>query len=595
MRLNIFLFVLILSNSAICFSQRIHDTIYVEIDLGQIDSNGLEVHVFPPSNFESPDLYCFPRTIPGIYEYLDHQERNIKLHSISAKNDTIIVSPINQVGFFPINDVQSANQLVYHVTSSVEKRNGISAEDVFFIKDSVCILNWNYILGFFNQYRNFAYKIRIKKNPELWGSGTLEKKMFNDSVDFYFAGTYKSLIDHPVAYSIPDTIRFTIQDNEFMISTIGNDDSLNAEDLKVLLTPALEEVLSRSVYHPLKYVFIYISEYSVATPYLSALEHPNSTIVCYHKALLDNHIVIGSSIHELLHTLHAPLTIRSEVINELDLTSPKCDEHLWFYEGVTEYLSLKTLLHCGDLSHEEFLNELLMSDEYQQNINLSKSSRMVYTPRGEKMFDNFYTKGSLFALVLDIELLRLSEGESDLNDVVNKLHEEYNLKRPFHSENFVQKFAELSEVDIRSFIESYLNHKKKIDLKKITGDIGYSLTFENKDTTEWSFDLKKNYWIIYTEENKIEIVLKNSLINDILGLREVKIRKVDGEMISYFNYTKIYNPEPDKEISLLLDVGGTDKLVHVRPVKMHVKRKEHTWTMNEKYTEEYLKKFWMKD
>jgi predicted metalloprotease with PDZ domain len=43
--------------------------------------------------------------------------------------------------------------------------------------------------------------------------------------------------------------------------------------------------------------------------------------------------------HEFFHIV-TPLTIHSKEIHYFDYNSPKMSEHLWMYEGVTEYFAI---------------------------------------------------------------------------------------------------------------------------------------------------------------------------------------------------------------------------------------------------------------
>ena len=345
MKLFSLIFALIIVKSISCFSENLKDTIQVTINLNQIDTNGLKINVYPPSNITELDYYVFPKSIPGIYEYLDNQKSRNEFYLIS--NDKTSIKPEKDNNYYPIDFKEHQTLLTYNVSSTVNKFTGISAEDNYCLKDLIYILNWHHLLGFFEQNRNFPYKIIVNRNSHFWGAGSMNKKTLNDTTDIYLANNYKELIHNPIMYSIPDTVSFKIAETKFSISCAGSDTLLKSEKIKDLLINPLTEILKHSEFKHKNYSFIYYSDYSITTPYLTALEHPNSTLVCYHSALLDNDILIGSSIHEFIHAIYAPLRIRSEIIENFNLTSPKCDEFLWFYEGVTEYLSIKTLLYSG--------------------------------------------------------------------------------------------------------------------------------------------------------------------------------------------------------------------------------------------------------
>ena len=72
-----------------------------------------------------------------------------------------------------------------------------------------------------------------------------------------------------------------------------------------------------------------------------ALEHHESTSVVLHemmpKEAIDESIVDVVS-HEFFHTVN-PLKTHSEEIHYFDYADPKMSQHLWMYEGGTEYFA----------------------------------------------------------------------------------------------------------------------------------------------------------------------------------------------------------------------------------------------------------------
>ena len=273
------------------FSNNLNDTVNVTIDLRQVDSLGLKVDIYTPSDLKGLINYQFPKSIPGIYEYLNNHESIIEL----SQNGEKVNCSDNS---FSINCDLSPCTLTYSSKSTVNKFKGIFAEDTYYLKDSIYILNWHYILGFFNSQTKRPYKIEIIKKADLLGTGSLAKKVKSDTTDIYIAANYKELIHNPIMYSVPDTTNFKIGETNFTISCAGADSLLDSKKIKDLLISPLAKILAESHYKHEKYSFLFYSEYSLTTPYLTGLEHPNSTLICYHTALLDNNILISCSIHE---------------------------------------------------------------------------------------------------------------------------------------------------------------------------------------------------------------------------------------------------------------------------------------------------------
>ncbi len=562
------------------FSQSINDTIRVVIDLKQVDSRGLKVNVYPPSDLSETVLYRFPKTVPGIYEYLANHQSFIK----SGQGKSEIGCNDNS---FPVNSDLNNNMLSYSAKASAGSYSGVSAEDTYYLKDSVYILNWHYILGYFKNL-NRPYKLEIKKNPELFGSGSLPKKILNDTTDIYIANGYKKLIHSPVLYSIPDTVSFRIDGTKFTISCAGNDSLLNSNKIKDLIYTPLTEACRKSSFKHKEYSFLYFSQYSLISPYLTGLEHPGSTLICYHPALLDNNIFISSSIHEFIHSVFAPLRIRSETQNNLDFSNPQADEFLWFYEGVTEYLTIKTLVCSGFFTPDDFLNEIEEANRHHKNINLSKVSSNVYRKKEQKLFDNFYTKGCLFAMELDIEIIEQSKGKADLFSVMQKLQKSYNPQKPFNSKTFISDLSKTSGLHLADFISARTQKKVKINCDELIGKIGYTKQFT--DTTIWTYNIKGSHLISNFKENRFEIAVFRSKFNKELGYKKITICEINGLPLTWYNDKKIRTPQNGQEtfFKALTKSGALD--FAMKPDQ--ATKKQITWVKNSNYESGLARKFW---
>jgi predicted metalloprotease with PDZ domain len=565
------------------FSNNLNDTINVTIDLRQLDSLGLKVNIYAPSDLKGLINYQFPKSIPGIYEYLNSYESIIDL----SQNGEKINCSDNS---FSINCDLSSCTLTYSAKSTVNRFKGIYAEDTYYLKDSIYILNWHYIIGFFNTQTKRPYKIEIIKTADLLGTGSLSKKVKSDTTDIYIARNYKELIHNPIMYSIPDTTNFKIGGTNFTISCAGNDSLLDSKKIKNFLISPLAKILTKSHCKPEKYSFLFYSEYSLTIPYLTGLEHPNSTFICYHTALLDNNILVSSSIHEFIHAIYAPLRIRSEVINEFDFLNPKCDELLWFYEGVTEYLAIKTLANSEFFSTSDFLNELNESNNYHKNINLSKVSVNIYDKKEQKLFDNFYTKGSLFAFQLDIEIIKLSNGKTDLFNVMYELQKIYNPKIPFDSKTFIKEFSLVSGIDLQEFISNNVNNKTKVNFLEKTEEIGY--TKELQDTLIWTYSPKKTYIILNYKKDRLEYALFGSIINKEQNSKKVTIFEINGEPLTWFNSDIISSPNDNKETVFKANIGKETIDFKGKPIQILMEKQNINWINNKSLESELTKRFW---
>jgi predicted metalloprotease with PDZ domain len=58
--------------------------------------------------------------------------------------------------------------------------------------------------------------------------------------------------------------------------------------------------------------------------------------------------------HEFFHIV-TPLSIHSKEIQDFDYNDPKMSEHLWMYEGVTEYFANLFQINQGLITEEDFI------------------------------------------------------------------------------------------------------------------------------------------------------------------------------------------------------------------------------------------------
>ena len=128
--------------------------------------------------------------------------------------------------------------------------------------------------------------------------------------------------------------------------------------------------------------------------------------------------------HEFMHIL-TPLNLHSEIIHTYNFAVPTPSEHIWLYEGVTEWASNIMQLRSGLMNIEEFLKEITrklnVNDQFDMDISLSRMGLESYTPEGNSQFINFYHRGALTAALLDVRLLGLSHGTKGLREVFLEL------------------------------------------------------------------------------------------------------------------------------------------------------------------------------
>jgi predicted metalloprotease with PDZ domain len=200
--------------------------------------------------------------------------------------------------------------------------------------------------------------------------------------------------------------------------------------------------------------------------------------------------------HEFFHTV-TPLNIHSEIIEDFNFAVPTPSEHLWLYEGVTEWASEIMQYRNQSMALGILLNSYTAkknnADHYSQlstTMSLSQMSLTCYEEAGGSQFGNVYNKGALVAALLDIRLLELSGGTKGLREVILQLIETYGPEHAFSEANFFSDLATLTgyPIEITDFINKYIKGTDALPLETYFDKIGITFT---PVTNGFSEDLSK--------------------------------------------------------------------------------------------------------
>ncbi len=511
------------------------------------------------------DKYFFPISIPGTYE-----KRHYAIFNRNAKaifnNNTINLKKTNDSFILPNKNI---SQIEYESIESKPPKGLFQPEDTYF-SDSSILLNWNVLLGYFKNTNN-TYKIRITKPKNLSAITSMPKTSINDTTDIFTANSYTELIHSPVMYSEPDTASFYSEDCLIKIACVPTLTNCNANIIKRQIKPLFNKILSESYYKPNKYTIIVMGDNSKLSYSMIALEHPTSTVLCIPQNFKDSTVVASIISHEFWHALYAPLNIESTTIKQLDYQKPICDEHLWFYEGCTEYLSQKKCVQAGIMDTSEFISEMYYNYNFSDKVNLAQISKHVYSHKGQKYYDNVYSKGAIIAFLLDLELLTKSNYQCSLSDLMYKMQKYQEQHGSFNSKELIPILSKLSGVDLSNFFKKYINSKQTINFKEEMQKVSYKHELQQKSDTVVYYYNVNSMSFSYQDNNKTICIIRNSDINKQLGMKKVNIYKVDGEEITNDSSSKLFRPKKESLELTIID-KGQEQTVKVTANKIKRKR-----------------------
>jgi predicted metalloprotease with PDZ domain len=193
-----------------------------------------------------------------------------------------------------------------------------------------------------------------------------------------------------------------------------------------------------------------------------ALEHPTATTVVMPEMMgIDelNEQLKDVVSHEFFHIV-TPLTIHSDEIQNFDYIAPKMSEHLWLYEGVTEYFANLFQVNQGLITDDDFYTRIAGKVSNASGMNdtmpfTTMSANVLKKPYKDQYL-NVYEKGALIGMCIDIIIREKSNGTKGILDLLQKLSVEYGVNKAFNDKELFAKITSLTYPEVGEFLNTYV-------------------------------------------------------------------------------------------------------------------------------------------
>jgi predicted metalloprotease with PDZ domain len=419
------------------------------------------------------DIYQFASTAPGTYQVMDIGRFVNHFKAFDKKGNEIKTEKVS-VNQYRIADPAKVDNISYKVAETwdtpvssmkIWRMSGSSLE-----KDHA-LLSIHCILGYFKGHQEQDMKIKLEY-PQDWSVGTALKK---DKKGYFEAPDYDFAVDSPILAGKLSNATLDLNGRKIEIFTYSKTGMIKSSDLLTKMDTMLRAANSFLVQLPVdRYVFLFHFE-DVTT---GAWEHSYSSTYIYKEDPLTSEFtkqIISIAAHEFFHVV-TPLNIHSEIIENFNFVTPTASEHLWLYEGTTEWASDVMQLRYGTMDLEEFLEQIYeklnVDDKLDKTYSLSKISLTSYTPEGQKQYYNVYNRGALVATLLDIRLLELSGGKKGFRELILDLAKEFGPSKSFPEGGLFDIVVSKTYPEIKEFIEKYIKNAEPLPIAEYFGKIG---------------------------------------------------------------------------------------------------------------------------
>ena len=442
------------------------------IDLKNVIDDKVMVVMTTPKIKNEKIVFNIPKTVPGTYSEDNFGQFIEDFKALNARGELLPVTKLN-TNSWEISDAKKLSKITYLVNDTFDQeKGGQFGTDIFSptgtnIDDGKnFMINTHGFVGYFDEFNATPYQLNVLHAATLWGATSMTDTNPSKIKDTFTTNRYATLVENPIMYATPDYTTFNVNGMDILIALYSPNGTFKAEDISAQMktTMTAQKNFLGSFNSTKKYsVLIYLSDMKIADAKgFGALEHPTATTVVMPEMMPKDQLaeqlkdVVS---HEFFHIV-TPLNIHSKEIQDFDYINPKMSQHLWMYEGVTEYFANLFQVNQGLITEDEFYARMAGKIENSKGMNDTMSfttmSANVLVEPYKGQYLNVYEKGALIGMCIDIIIREKSNGERGILDMMQKLAVAFGENKAFDDNELFGKITELTYPEVGAFLKTYV-------------------------------------------------------------------------------------------------------------------------------------------
>ncbi|AEV33694.1 putative protease with the C-terminal PDZ domain [Owenweeksia hongkongensis DSM 17368] len=453
----------------------------VYMDLKAVTNDELPVEIVPPLLSADSIEFQMPRIVPGTYDVHNYGRFVQNFKALNSKGEELKARRLDDNRWMILN-ASKLYKITYTIedTYDYEESTGIFEPAGTSVEDSVFLLNNFGFVGYLKGMDDMPFELTVNKIEGFYGSTSLVGDL-GESQDVFEIENYFTLHDNPIMYCVPDTATRMVGGAEVLVSLYSPNNVVSADECMKHISEVLDataDYLGGTLPVEKYAVLIYCVPLEEAGSSYGALEHHTSTVL-YMPEFDGERFYSGVrdiTAHEFFHII-TPLNIHSEMINDFNFIDPEMSEHIWLYEGVTEYNSHLVQARSGIYDLTEFTevlkDKLDQADGFNTDIPLTIASKFTLDFFKDE-YMNFYQKGALAGMCVDLKLMELSNGEYRLVDLLKELGDMYGPDTFFVDENLFEIITEHTYPEMREFFARHFEGAEPLPYAELFETVGFS-------------------------------------------------------------------------------------------------------------------------
>ncbi len=562
--------------------------ILVNLDLIKVVDDKVMVSIDPGAFTKEEVSFFIPKTVPGTYSSDNYGKYIEDLKAFDYEGKELVVSKAD-VNTWKIATAKSLDKITYWVNDTYDTETEVE-EAVFSpsgtnIKEgNNFVLNLHGFVGYFEGLSEIPYEITIAKPADLVATTSLSEKAMvaaDTKQDVFIANRYFEVIDSPILYAKPNSETFLINDIEVTLSVYSPNGTYTAASIKESMEKmmAAQKTFLGDLNSTKEYnILLYLSTLEQDAGGFGALEHHTSTVVVLpemmQKEALEEAMVDVVS-HEFFHIV-TPLSVHSEEIQYFDFNDPKMSQHLWMYEGTTEYFANLFQIQQGLIDESEFYKRIIdkvsNAKAYDDEMSFIEMSKNILDDPYKDNYANVYEKGTLINLSLDLLLRELSNGEKGVLWLMKELSAKYGDMTPFKDDKLIDEIVAMTFPEVGAFFATHVIGNTPINYKDFLAKVGLNMVSEPEETGY--FLQGEMPFIDVDQRNDNAVFIRKGIA---LNTFFTKLGAQGGDVIKSINGTPInleairpiigqsFGWTPETEITMMVDRDG-EELTFAGPV-----------------------------
>lgn len=561
-------------------------SIKTTIDLVHVKDDKVAVTMEFPKMKSGDIKFHFPKTVPGTYSVDDYGRFVEGIKFYDNKGRELNYTKVND-NTYSLKNAKDLTKVTYLVNDSFDDEMDNSKHKAVFSpsgtdieEGKIFMINTHGFVGYIDNMQDVPYQLIIQKPAGFYGTTALVDQDKSDATDTFTLANYAKVTDSPLMYTKPDYITFNAGGMDLVLGVYSPTGKYKAADFKDNLEKmvlAQKKFLGDMNTNKKYAIMLYLSGGDgPKIKGFGALEHHESTSVVLPemmpKEAIDKTITDVVS-HEFFHTVN-PLKTHSEEIHYFDYADPKMSQHLWMYEGGTEYFANLFQIQEGLINKDEFLQrmneKITNSKNYNDTMPFTVMSKNILQDQYKDQYRNVYEKGALLAMCLDIELRKLSNGEMGYRDMIRKLSQRFGENKPFKDDKLIDELVTVTGYpQVKDFYNKYIAGNQPTPYAEYLNMVGVEA--KKKDTPPLFWFIKDPNQTGYNDKNNTFVFDESSALSPFaksIGFKITdEILALDGKTINvqnmqdFIGYAKSIKEGQNVTVTILRKNGDkTDKI-----------------------------------